>query len=871
MESGRRLTRHSRQFWHSHTEAGEMKKFASRTPSSGQYSREPIVNSSGARARTSLRRGASPVGDSEISASKRGAADSQRPQRTTPVMTIIVFISRLVICLIVALAFLARRSRRPKRTALARSEPRSADAMRQHTASPVDCVVAGSGASAEVRSQIKEAAEAVAPPGEASSLEQEHVNERDARETAVEASSAVQDKSVLEVASSGEEHTQPWQEHDRARVGEALVEPMVPAGSSTASVETHERVAQETDSAHGAVSDEETPQQELEGSQVPTSFETSTNVISPQEIAGEKSRIKPETITNITSAPIALVQSDKITEVRVAADKAQEAGPLAAIESKSEAEIGNVQPAAPNTEIAEQEPIPETALGPPDDHPPATVPLEEAPETVSPILDEADILPAAAVETTTEAEPEPDLTGVGSDRTLRIPRQYQPRIGAVPPMSREKPRGSSAQPTQERALGIKVRVLFERGGSCNVSLVPERKPGLPDTIEVSDGLGSWQFAALQEDFYQDVTRDNIDSALRSGLELEQKPKRGAGARWSLSGRELFVLAAHSRLRGFVSVPRLVITDEEQLVLCTNELRAAVAEVLGTIGCTNCTSFDESTGIPEGWILFRGVRPKVTVPVSGEDSIFNVLCPQPDIEIVLEGGIRFQHSDWLAGFPPRIRIRGNFDAPVLIDGGQAQRQSDGIFASPDWDRPGQHVVTCAGVSRSYSIVQPNERWEPWPAYSFPMSRASKGSAICGAAILAGNSCKAPPILWVPRSNPVLLGANPGEVFRCRHRTDVTTDHWPVAVPFTPVWAVPIDPLHADKRVARIHLFGEAQRPPSIHRHIKIPTTTPKQMLEWASEILNSGRKGLAIEPSSSEVRGLWREYHLIAKTIWKACR
>src|SRR5438093_748003 len=80
----------------------------------------------------------------------------------------------------------------------------------------------------------------------------------------------------------------------------------------------------------------------------------------------------------------------------------------------------------------------------------------------------------------------------------------------------------------------------------------------------------------------------------------------------------------------------------------------------------------------------------------------------------------------------------------------------------YDLPGSHAVPCEGVpkSRTYSIVEPSEDWSEWPAYHFA------GADICGRLVRIKNSTAKP--LTVPMTNPLLIGAEPGQVFRCSSR-------------------------------------------------------------------------------------------------------
>jgi hypothetical protein len=91
----------------------------------------------------------------------------------------------------------------------------------------------------------------------------------------------------------------------------------------------------------------------------------------------------------------------------------------------------------------------------------------------------------------------------------------------------------------------------------------------------------------------------------------------------------------------------------------------------------------------------------------------------------------------------------------------------------------------------------------------------------------------------------------------------------SVAFEPVWALPTDPFHADKRVARvIGLAAIAPQPANT-------TSSGRRHLDarraWCDAILDSGRKGLAIEPDDPERVALWAAYRRHAKALRKQLR
>jgi hypothetical protein len=256
--------------------------------------------------------------------------------------------------------------------------------------------------------------------------------------------------------------------------------------------------------------------------------------------------------------------------------------------------------------------------------------------------------------------------------------------------------------------------------------------------------------------------------------------------------------------------------------------APVESALQEAGCTKWTKFGEDDGTPPGWILIgdtdhigrpRGIVPTSTVPMEERPDILNVLRPLPEINISLEGGVPLGYSSWLAGFPPAIRIIGDVQhaQKVLIDGKEATIRDGGICCAPGWDEPGPHQVWCSNKSRGYSLIRLERTWDAWPAYTFRLP-SSGGVAICGPLVrpLAtdgtfGKSAGTLEAEDVLRSNPLLLGAGPGEVFWAAPRRDVRGAYYFASPPFDPVWALPAEPLLCDKTAHHIVLVGDARAP------------------------------------------------------------
>jgi hypothetical protein len=480
-----------------------------------------------------------------------------------------------------------------------------------------------------------------------------------------------------------------------------------------------------------------------------------------------------------------------------------------------------------------------------------------------------------------QAEDDP-LTGEEGvvDPTARAPRQYRP-TGRAPSAPRGATRSSAQPATRERAAPIEVRLVLERAGFCRVSLLPRRAAGMPPKLAVTGSGDPVELAALQDDWYQDVNLPGLGLLLEDGIEWAGS-HNGSSARFSLSGRELYVLAPHGELRGFVSAPRLTL-GEEHIVLCTAgrlpEVRAAIA----ITGSAEPTLLNSDSGIPNGWYGLRGVAPRNPIPPSPEGDILDALRPLAEVTISLEGGIRIDRQTWLCGFPPSIRLRGDSSmiGAVMIDNQAAAIGQGGGYMIPGWDSLGEHSIWCTSDSRTYSIRSGAEEWESWNAYTWSLGESDAGDvmsrpAVCGVLVRPPKAARAGGHgIVVPASNPVLIGAAPGEIASCTPRRDVRAGLC-IGFPwFKPVWALPSDATHCDKRSSRVLLVGSPLPVEENRDEVPQDAVRRRQARQgaeaWSNAILTSGRKGLETEPAESEVANLWRTYKHFAKTRWRRRR
>jgi hypothetical protein len=468
--------------------------------------------------------------------------------------------------------------------------------------------------------------------------------------------------------------------------------------------------------------------------------------------------------------------------------------------------------------------------------------------------------------------PNPQVDKPTKPKPPRAPRRYQPQQRGVPAPRRQRNGVAATAARGERACPIEVRLRSQVGGSIVLSLLPRRRDGLPAAVQVAGaGPSPLQLSALREDWYQEVLLPAIGSVLQQGVEWYADAKDGP-LRWSLSGRDLYVLGTSGDWGGYVSTPRLALGDQHA-VLCTKTLLPQVEDLLRQCCGTLPARFSEEDGLPEGWFGFRPVTPTLPLLLGSEPNILDALRPSPDVQIALRGGIRLQYVQWLAGYPPVIRLYGDLQHadPPIIDGVAAMPLSDGSFIVPGWDSVGDHWISCAGQTKSYAIVEPEDGWEVWPAYSFSAGRGQKLPAICGAlaAAAATDNSLGWPVVLAPAGNPLLLGAEPGQIYRCASRQDVRMPFSVAAIPFEPVWALPSDPIHADKVTARVLLVGTAQPPRMRGDRRRIPSAT--HLLQWCSTILDCSRKGLSVEPGGGQAAAAWRAFRDLARSIWRASR
>ncbi len=473
------------------------------------------------------------------------------------------------------------------------------------------------------------------------------------------------------------------------------------------------------------------------------------------------------------------------------------------------------------------------------------------------------------------------------DAPVRVPRQYR-STARVPGTQRSPASPTEDREARDRAMPIEVRLLFERAGFCRVSLLPRRGPEMPAEFTVVGSGDPPELLALQDEWYQDVLLPDLESLLRDGIEWAGTLPDGCPARLSLSGRDLYVLARHNELNGFVSTPRLIL-DEEHVVLCTAERLSEVRAAITLTESPEPALLNSDSGIPSGWVGLRGVVPRRPIAPSPDGDLLDAIRPLAQVVIALEGGIRIDRQTWLSGFPPTIRLLGETSARpmITIDGQEATLAANGGYVVPGWDSPGEHSIWCTSSSRTYGIRSGAEDWEPWDAYAWSLGEPSASGmqsrpGICGVLIrpprVARPDCHATVVI---ASNPILIGPRPGDLEMCAERDDLRAGLC-VGFPwFEPVWAIPANALHCDRRAARVLLIGpprpvEGGHQSTMHRSARGGGRASRQpsrggVYEWCAVILTASRKGLLTEPSRPDIADLWSAYRRSARAILRRWR
>jgi hypothetical protein len=458
-----------------------------------------------------------------------------------------------------------------------------------------------------------------------------------------------------------------------------------------------------------------------------------------------------------------------------------------------------------------------------------------------------------------EQESQEDQEAVDGTRTT--PGKYRPPSIPKPSQPRKQEQKANKPAETQKAerqkpLEVRLQALFDQHGFCTFRLLAPRPKNSKPEQAVNCAGAPMELIESTDEWYEIAEPPPLGPALADGILLVEHGRAASKTLWELKGRPLYILTSHHGLAGFVNATRLCI-GREQVVLCKEEMAEQVQAVLAISGCKITNRHRQDHGAPEGWVFFKPAKPVESVQHILGEEMLNLLRPLPDIELALEGGLWIENSSWMEGFPPQILVSGELPehAVVQIDGRPAEKRPDGTFCTAASDAPGPHSVCCEGRTCSYTIVQPSTGWDTWEPLSF-------GSAtICGAKVSApiSSGCH---YTKVPTANPILVGANPGEIFQCESRP---AGFWSGYVPFKAVWALPENPLRSKRDASRILLLSVAP-PCTIPPHKPGRNFQQDPARRWCRAILDCRRKKLTTEPSNGEALQLWTLYTRHARNL-----
>jgi hypothetical protein len=152
--------------------------------------------------------------------------------------------------------------------------------------------------------------------------------------------------------------------------------------------------------------------------------------------------------------------------------------------------------------------------------------------------------------------------------------------------------------------------------------------------------------------------------------------------------------------GFISQRGLPI-GMESAAACLVSLAAEATAYLTSVAGTACRPVD-SAGLPNGWLLFRGVVPRsaVTPPPALDAWVVDA-----QVSITLRGGLRLgRRSLWMSGAAPEVLVGAPEGVIASIDGQQAS-VTNGRLETGAPLGAGQHVIEVGYERRRFEVVEP----------------------------------------------------------------------------------------------------------------------------------------------------------------------
>ncbi len=423
----------------------------------------------------------------------------------------------------------------------------------------------------------------------------------------------------------------------------------------------------------------------------------------------------------------------------------------------------------------------------------------------------------------------------------------------------ENTRVNLVQRSLERALRLVPRLRFLPGQRSSVTLVARRYERMPRelSISLSDGM-AYNIRRIHPCWYSDIRPDYLGNLLKFGGTGFSEDE-DIEYRWRLRGRKIIVLKSGEQISGFIQNFGRLEIGQTYSVLCCDEASAEIEAALQIIGAKPKDIYSSNDGIPEGFVCYKGVVPTV-VPgeeFTGELEVFNVA---PIVEISFSSGVRLGNGVWLHGYPPEIRIHPPLENGVTIDETAVITDSSGSFSSAFAYSPGKHIVRFGRISKRYEIVEPDCNWKPWICHR--VQNGNSEYVICGSSLWTVDELgELHAITGIFPTNRLLLGRRPGDIFIER---DSGNQSKPLNISFEPVWSIPDDPIHCDKRVSAIELL----EPKSVQ--VEGNLVRSKMVLRWIQAIMDASRKGLIVSGEGGREE-LWLSYKKLARRLWKSLK
>ena len=291
-------------------------------------------------------------------------------------------------------------------------------------------------------------------------------------------------------------------------------------------------------------------------------------------------------------------------------------------------------------------------------------------------------------------------------------------------------------PSTSATAEARLRLLLDPvQRTAMLSVVLARPEGFPERIEpLVDLEGTVE--AFDGSRYDDLALPWTGDLLDGELRIQSKE----GKQWLRSARGIHIFEESPAESGMISVGGAR-PDVLHAIVCKADDEQAVRAAARSTGSPPLASHSNWNGIPEGWLVLSGYRPRHT-SASPMPTQLRPLDPGIVVEISLSGGLAIRATVYAEGRPPRIGISPLPDgASVTIGGVAAEQASDGAWEASGWDRPGYHLVDVVpGPSRTYQIMpDPTKSDESrfWNAYPDRFCTGSREpwarAEICGAVV------------------------------------------------------------------------------------------------------------------------------------------